>query len=61
MRQHVNPLSRNFNEIGTIPSLVKMFDDPKRNLHLDIGCAAGEYLIDLALINTTWNLSLIHI
>tara|TARA_B100000242_G_scaffold250495_1_gene192008 strand:+ start:618 stop:1247 length:630 start_codon:yes stop_codon:yes gene_type:complete len=55
MRQHVNPLSRNFNEIGTIPSLVKMFDDPKRNLHLDIGCAAGEYLIDLALINTTWN------
>ena len=24
-------------------------------LHLDIGCAAGEFLFDLALVNTTWN------
>jgi len=25
------------------------------NLHLDIGCAAGEFLFDLALVNTSWN------
>ncbi len=55
MRQHVNPLSRNFNEIEKIPSLVEMFGDSKLNLHLDIGCAAGEFLFDLALINTSWN------
>ena len=55
MRQHVNPLSRNFNEIEKIPSLPEMFDDSKLNLHLDIGCAAGEFLFDLALDNNNWN------
>jgi len=55
MRQHVNPLSKNFNEIEKIPSLVEMFCDSKLNLHLDIGCAAGEFLFDLALVNTSWN------
>jgi len=55
MRQHVNPLSRNFNEIESIPSLNKIFGDPKLNMHLDIGCAAGEFLFDLALFNTSWN------
>ena len=55
MRQHVNPLSKNFDEIESIPSLIDMFDDSKLNLHLDIGCAAGEFLFDLALENTNWN------
>ena len=55
MRQHVNPLSKNFKEIESIPSLSEMFGDPKLNLHLDIGCAAGEFLFDLALVNNSWN------
>jgi len=55
MRQHVNPLSSNFNQIERIPSLSEMFDDSRSNLHLDIGCAAGEFLFDLALLNTSWN------
>ena len=55
MRQHVNPLSSNFNHIERIPALSEMFDDSKSNLHLDIGCAAGEFLFDLALVNTSWN------
>ena len=55
MRQHVNPLSKNFDEIEKIPSLIEMFDDSKLNLHLDIGCASGEFLFDLALFNTSWN------
>ena len=55
MRQHVNPLSRNFNEIERIPSLIELFSDSKLNLHLDIGCAAGEFLFDLALVNNDWN------
>jgi tRNA (guanine-N7-)-methyltransferase len=55
MRQHVNPLSSNFNQIERIPSLHEMFGDSKSNLHLDIGCAAGDFLFDLALVNTSWN------
>ena len=55
MRQHVNPLSSNFNNIERIPSLNEMFGNSKLNLHLDIGCAAGEFLFDLALVNTSWN------
>ena len=55
MRQHVNPLSSNFKQIEKIPSLNEMFGDSKSNLHLDIGCAAGEFLFDLALFNTSWN------
>ena len=55
MRQHVNPLSKNFNEIERIPSLIEIFSNPNLNLHLDIGCAAGEFLFDLALVNTSWN------
>ena len=55
MRQHVNPLSSNFNKIERIPSLREMFDDSTLNIHLDIGCAAGDFLFDLALVNTSWN------
>jgi len=55
MRQHVNPLSKHFDEIEKMPSLIEMFNDSKLNLHLDIGCAAGEYLFDLALENKNWN------
>ena len=55
MRQHVNPLSRNFDEIEIIPSLIEMYDHSQFPLHLDIGCAAGEFLFDLALVNNKWN------
>jgi len=55
MRQHVNPLSKNFDEIERLPSFSEMFHDSKLNLHLDVGCAAGEFLFDLALVNTRWN------
>ena len=55
MRQHVNPLSKNFDEIESIPSLIEMFDDSNFPLHLDIGSASGEFLFDLALSNKNWN------
>ena len=55
MRQHVNPLSINFSEIERIPALTDLFGDSHLNLHLDIGSAAGDFLLDLALVNTSWN------
>ena len=55
MRQHVNPLSRNFKEIERIPTLIEMFGNPHLPLHLDIGCASGEWLFELALVNFNRN------
>ncbi len=55
MRQHVNPLSNNFDEIERIPSLIELFDDSKLPIHLDIGCASGDFLFDLAFVNANWN------
>ena len=55
MRQHVNPLSKNFFEIDPIPPLNQVFDNPKLPLHLDIGCASGDFLFELSLKNKNWN------
>ena len=55
MRQHVNPLSNHFIEVERIPSLIQMFDNSQLKLHLDVGCASGDFLFDLALINSNWN------
>tara|TARA_B100000902_G_C27249819_1_gene884643 strand:+ start:247 stop:876 length:630 start_codon:yes stop_codon:yes gene_type:complete len=55
MRQHVNPLSKNFKEIEIIPPFSEIFEDPELPLHLDIGSAAGDFLFDLALENDNWN------
>ena len=55
MRQHVNPLSKNFFEIDPIPPLHQVFENPKLPLHLDIGCASGDFLFDLSSKNKNWN------
>ena len=55
MRQHVNPLSKNFFEIDPIPPLNQVFENPKLPLHLDIGCASGDFLFELSIKNKNWN------
>ena len=55
MRQHVNPLSKNFFEINPIPPLNEVFENPKLPIHLDIGCASGSFLFELSLKNKNWN------
>ena len=55
MRQHVNPLSKNFFELDPIPPLNQVFENPKLPLHLDIGCASGDFLLELFLKNKNWN------
>ena len=55
MRQHVNPLSKNFFKINPIPPLNEVFENPKLPLHLDIGCASGDFLFELSLKNKNWN------
>ena len=55
MRQHVNPFSKNFDEVERIPTMAEMFNDFKLPLHLDIGSASGDFLFELALDNCNWN------
>jgi len=55
MRQHVNPLSKDFFEIDPIPPLNEIFENPKLPLHLDVGCASGDFLLELSLKNQNWN------
>ncbi len=55
MRQHVNPLSKNFFEIDPIPPLNEVFENSKLPIHLDVGCASGDFLFELSLKNKNWN------
>ena len=55
MRQHVNPLSQFFQLPLSLPSKSNLFQYSHNPIHLDIGSAKGEFLIDLALKFPNWN------
>ncbi len=55
VRQHVNPLSRFYQQPRPLPSPQELFADPARPLHLDIGCARGRFLLALAPLEPHWN------
>ena len=55
MRQHVNPLSRFFQLPLSLPSNSILFKKPHYPIHLDIGSAKGEFLIELASNYPNWN------
>jgi len=48
VRQHVNPLSRFFQQPRALPPPAELFSAPDQPLHLDIGCARGRFLLALA-------------
>jgi tRNA (guanine-N7-)-methyltransferase len=48
MRQHVNPLSRVHQRPLPLPPPAELFGEPARPIHLDIGCARGRFLLELA-------------
>lgn len=48
VRQHVNPLSRFFQQPRPLPAPAELFGAPDQPLHLDIGCARGRFLLALA-------------
>ena len=48
VRQHVNPLSRFFQLPLELPAPAALFADPDQPIHLDIGCARGRFLLELA-------------
>ena len=55
MRQHVNPLSQFFQLPLSLPSKSSLFKDSHYPMHVDIGSAKGEFLIELASKCPSWN------
>ena len=55
MRQHVNPLSQFFQQPLSLPSKSILFRDSHYPIHIDIGSAKGEFLIELASRYPMWN------
>ncbi len=48
VRQHVNPLSSKYAEPAIAPEWSEVFADLQRPLHLDIGCAKGDFVREMA-------------
>ncbi len=55
MRQHVNPLSRFFQIAKELPAPNELFDNSDLPIHLDIGCARGKFLLEMASSNKNFN------
>ena len=55
MRQHVNPLSSFFQLPVKLPLPEELFLNADLPIHLDIGSARGQFLLDYAEIQRNWN------
>jgi tRNA (guanine-N7-)-methyltransferase len=55
VRQHVNPLSQKYQSPIAEPDWATLYSNPTQPLHLDIGCARGQFLIDMAQAKPNWN------
>ncbi|BCX11290.1 MAG: tRNA (guanine-N(7)-)-methyltransferase [Thermosynechococcus sp.] len=50
VRQHVNPLSQKFQQDIAVPDWSRIYEQPSQPLHLDIGCARGTFLLEMAAL-----------
>lgn len=55
IRQHVNPLSRKFQQSLKLPQWQQIYADPDLFYHLDIGCARGKFLLEMAQLEPKTN------
>jgi tRNA (guanine-N7-)-methyltransferase len=55
LREHVNPLSQRFQAVTPAPNWSEVYGDWSQPLSLDIGCARGRYILQMAQINPQWN------
>ena len=55
IRQHVNPLSRKFQQSIALPDWNKIYTKLDCPLHLDIGCARGGFLLQMAQLQPEKN------
>ncbi|HIK29140.1 MAG: tRNA (guanosine(46)-N7)-methyltransferase TrmB [Oscillatoriaceae bacterium SKW80] len=55
VRQHVNPLSKIYQNPVQPPEWAKIYADLTQPLHLDIGCGWGRFLLKMAQQQPDWN------
>ena len=55
VRQHVNPLSSKYAQPAIAPNWREIYPDLQRPLHLDIGCAKGDFVREMADRVPDWN------
>lgn len=55
VRQHVNPLAQKYRTPANAVDWEKVYALPNQPLHLDIGCARGQFLLSMAKIEPNWN------
>lgn len=55
VRQHVNPLAKKYQTPASPLDWEKVYTQPNKPLHLDIGCAKGRFLLKMAQIEPNWN------
>ncbi|HHP7230631.1 MAG TPA: tRNA (guanosine(46)-N7)-methyltransferase TrmB [Xenococcaceae cyanobacterium] len=55
IRQHVNPLRTRYKAPVTIPNWSDIYQNLSLPLHLDIGCAKGEFLLKMAQLQPETN------
>lgn len=55
VRQHVNPLSKKYQTPLNPPDWTEVYAKPTQPLHLDIGCARGEFILSMAQLQADWN------
>ncbi|MGV0101987.1 tRNA (guanosine(46)-N7)-methyltransferase TrmB [Nostoc sp. DSM 114160] len=55
VRQHVNPLGKKYQTPASHQDWEKIYAKPNQQLHLDIGCAKGLFLLNMAKIEPNWN------
>lgn len=55
VRQHVNPLGKKYQTPASPLNWEEIYAKPNQPLHLDIGCAKGLFLLNMAKIEPNWN------
>lgn len=55
VRQHVNPLSHKYRTAISPPDWRKIYANSQQPLHLDIGCARGKFLLEMAQLQPETN------
>lgn len=55
VRQHVNPLAHKYLSAQQSLEWEQIYAQPHQPLHLDLGCARGKFVLQMAQIEPTWN------
>ncbi len=55
VRQHVNPLAQKYRSVIASPNWAEVYRDPQLPFHLDIGCARGKFLLNMAQVQPEMN------